>query len=92
MRVRSLGGEDPLEEATSRLHGNPLQYPCLANPMDRGAWQATVHRVAKELNTTERLTHRLKVFFFLNENYQGTKTSLYVGSPHRVLVDFKFVP
>ena len=28
-------------------HGNPLQYFCLENPMDRGAWWATVHRVAK---------------------------------------------
>ena len=28
-------------------HGNPLQYPCLENFMDRGAWQATVHGVAK---------------------------------------------
>ena len=28
-------------------HGNPLQYPCLENPMDRGAWRATVHRVTK---------------------------------------------
>ena len=27
--------------------GNPLQYSCLENPMDRGAWQATVHGVAK---------------------------------------------
>ena len=28
-------------------HGNPLQYSCLENPMDRGAWQATVHRAAE---------------------------------------------
>ena len=28
-------------------HGNPLQYSCLENPRDTGAWQATVHRVAK---------------------------------------------
>ena len=28
-------------------HGNPLQYSCLENPLFRGAWQATVHRVAK---------------------------------------------
>ena len=28
-------------------HGNPLQYPCLGNPMDRGAWSITVHGVAK---------------------------------------------
>ena len=27
--------------------GNPLQYSCLENPMDRGAWQATVHQAAK---------------------------------------------
>ena len=30
-----------------RGHGNPLQYSCLENPMDRGGWQAMVHRVAK---------------------------------------------
>ena len=29
------------------LHGNPLQYSCLENPMDREAWWATVHRVAQ---------------------------------------------
>ena len=35
-------------------HGNPLQYPCLQNPMDRGAWQATVSPWGlKELDTTE---------------------------------------
>jgi len=30
-------------------HGNPLQYSCLENPMDRGAWRATVHGVAKRV-------------------------------------------
>ena len=30
-----------------REHGNPLLYSCQENPMDRGAWQAPVHRVAK---------------------------------------------
>jgi len=29
-------------------NGNPLQYSCLENPMDKGAWQATVHGVTKE--------------------------------------------
>ena len=33
-------------------HGNPLQYSCLENPTDKGAWQATVHRVA-ESNVAE---------------------------------------
>ena len=43
MWVQSLGQEDPPEEG----NGNPLQYSCLENPMDRGAWQVTVHGVAK---------------------------------------------
>ena len=33
-------------------NGNPLQYSCLGNFMDRGAWQATVSGVKKELDTT----------------------------------------
>ena len=37
-------------------NGNPLQYFCLENSLERGAWQATVHGVAKELNLTEH-TH-----------------------------------
>ena len=32
-------------------HGNPLQYSCLENPMDRGAWWAIVHRVEKSKMT-----------------------------------------
>ena len=38
-------------------NGNPLQYSCLRNPMDRGTLGATVHGVTKESDTTERLTH-----------------------------------
>ena len=34
-------------------NGNPLQYSCLGNPMDRETWQVTVHGVAKELDRTE---------------------------------------
>ena len=33
-------------------NGNPLQYSCLGNSMERGAWQATVHGVTKELDKT----------------------------------------
>ena len=33
-------------------NGSPLQYSCLGNPRDRGAWGATVHGLAKELDVT----------------------------------------
>ena len=39
-------------------HGNPLQYSCLGNPMDREAWWATVHRVAKNQTPLKQLSTR----------------------------------
>ena len=41
--------------ATSSCQIYPLQYSCLGNPMDRGAWWATFHGIAKELDTTQQL-------------------------------------
>ena len=38
-------------------HGNSLQYCCLKNPMDRGTWQATVQRVAKNQTWLSTRTH-----------------------------------
>ena len=37
-------------------NGKPIQYSCLENFMDGGAWRATVHRVAKELDMTDQLS------------------------------------
>ena len=45
--IRDLGLIPGLGISPEEGHGNPLQYSCLENPMDRGAWQAMVHRVAK---------------------------------------------
>ena len=39
-------------------NGHPLQYSCLGNLMDRGAWQAMVHGVAKELDITYQLNNK----------------------------------
>ena len=45
--VRDAGSIPGSGRAPGGGHGNPLQYSCLQNAMDRGAWQATVHRAAK---------------------------------------------
>ena len=38
--IRDVGSIPGLGRSSGRGHGNPLQYSCLENPMDRGAWQA----------------------------------------------------
>ena len=45
--VRDAGLIPGLKRSPGRGHGNPSQYSCLENPMDRGAWQTTVHGIAK---------------------------------------------
>ena len=45
--IRDVGWIPGLGRFPGGGHGNPRQYSCLENPMDRGAWQATVHRVVK---------------------------------------------
>ena len=45
--VGDLGSIPGFGRSPAGGHGNPLQYSCLENPMDRGAWQAVVHRVGK---------------------------------------------
>ena len=44
--IRDMGSIPGLGRSPGEGHGNLFQYSCLENPMDRGAWWATVHRVA----------------------------------------------
>ena len=45
--IRDTGSAPALGRSPGEGHGNSFQYSCLENPMDRGAWQATVYGVAK---------------------------------------------
>ena len=63
-QIYLMGGAS--NENSGEGHGNPLRYSCLGNPMDRGAWRATVHRGCKKLDTTEHNTFKyLKISYIL---------------------------
>ena len=51
-KVEDVSLTHGLGQSLEEGNGNPLQYSCLGNPMDSGAWWATVHGVAKELDMT----------------------------------------
>ena len=69
MQVRSLGQEDPLE---GEMTDNPLQYSCMENPMDRGAWQATVHGGRKSGIAMKRLSTHARPLLAVSS--QGKRT------------------
>ena len=54
--IRDAGSIPGLGRSPGGGHGNPLQDSCLENLMDRGAWQATVHRVAKSWTRLKQLS------------------------------------
>ena len=57
--IRDVGSIPGSGKSPGGGHGHPLQYSCLENSMDIGAWWATVHRVAKSRTRLKRLgTHR----------------------------------
>ena len=71
-----LGWIPGLGRSPGEGNGNPLQYSCLKNPMDRGAWQVTVHGLA-------RVRHDLALsFFFISVSHKEQ------SSPWRILLLF----
>ena len=54
--IRDIGSIPGLGRSPGGGHGIPPQYSCLENPMDRGAWRATVHRITKSQTWLKRLS------------------------------------
>ena len=54
--IRDMGSIPASGRSPGRGRGNPLQYSCLENPMDRGAWQVTVQKVAKSWTWLKQLS------------------------------------
>ena len=61
--IRDMASIPGLGRSSRGGHGNPLQYPCLENLVDRGAWRATVHEVT-ESDTTEHTYIPTHTLFF----------------------------
>ena len=74
------------ERSPGRGNGNPLQYSCLGNPTDRGAWQATAHRVAKSQTCLNTHTHRRDIC-----SRSGFKMNEIIYVKHCVLWMFKSI-
>ena len=85
-QIQFLGQEDPLEKKMA-IHSI---FHCLGNPMDRGAWQATVHGVAKESDTTEH-THNSHYAFPSLDLILSVPASSTWNVPHFLLGYFLFI-
>ena len=74
-KTRDVGLIPGLGRSPGGGHGNPLQNSCLENPMDRGAWQATVGpQGCKESDTTEVIQH--KCTWWVGGGASGEKKNL----------------
>ena len=64
--IRDMGSSPGSGRCPGGGHGNPLQCSCLENPVDRGAWQAMVHGVAKKSDMTQLLNNKMYVCVYIN--------------------------
>ena len=60
-------------------HGSPLQYSCLDSPMDRGAWWATVHRVAKSQTRLKQLSTHARTLTFNIKSKKATSINNFIN-------------
>ena len=83
--VGEPGSIPGLGRSPGEVNGNPLQYSCLENPMDRGAWQSTVHGVAKSWTQLSNFTITAylvtKYYFFFFKESQVLVFKCFDSSP-----------
>ena len=81
-RVQSLGQEDSPGEG----NGHPLEYSCLGNPMDRGAWWATVHGVANS-QTCLICTHTNIYYIKSDLPNEGLNDNTKLNDNHKFIIN-----
>ena len=84
--VRDVGSIPGLGRSLGGGHGNPLQYPCLENPKDRGTQRAMVHRITKSWTPQKLLSTHACIYTHIYLNWQHHSKSLsrnvYLQSSH----------
>ena len=79
--VGDLGSVPGLGRSPGGGHGNPAQYSCLENPMDRGAWQAAVHSVAQSWTQLKRLSkHMLNLYIYHHISFKNLASNFPSGA------------
>ena len=82
--IRDVGSIPGSGKSQGGGHDNPLQYSCLENPMDRGAWQAMVHRVTKNQTPLRQLSmHALR--------YNWQIKIAHIPGKHKVMTYYMYV-
>ena len=88
--MRVVGSIPRLRRSPARGHDNSLQYSCLENPMDRGAWWDAVHRVAKSWTRLKRLSTRTHLLGW-TKRLLRLSTASYKCSQASLRMSFVFV-
>ena len=81
--IRDAGSIPRSDRSPKGGKGNPLQYSCLENPMDRGAWPAMLHRVIKSWTRLKRLSMHAQLRTQIQKNLKKKKMILEKYQPSR---------
>ena len=83
--IRDAGLIPGLERSPREVCGNPLQYSCLENPIDKGAWWAMVHRIAKSWTRLKPLSKH-SMYYYITASHSGLCSCWFYGSVSIVMV------